>query len=230
MLFDIDGTIITSRGAGLAAVSEALELVCGVQIVTDGISFAGRTDPAIMRDLLSAAGLSESRIEDVVDDCLNTYISVMMRKLTPSAITVLPGVQSLIRRLHTRGDVVLGLLTGNLQDTAYLKLHAAGLGSYFTFGAFGSDEDNRNQLPEVAASRAKSMSGYTFYGSSTVIIGDTPSDIVCAKDFGAYSIGVCTGFFERCELEPFGADLLLDDLSDPDSVVDFIDRIGSAAS
>ncbi len=229
MLFDIDGTIITSRGAGRVAVAEAVRKVCGVEIVADGVAFAGRTDPAIMRDLLSGAGLSESHIEEVIDDCLNTYISVMMRRLTPSLITVLPGVQALIRLVNARTDVVLGLLTGNLKDTAYLKLHAAGLGSYFSFGAFGSDEDNRNHLPEVAVSRAKSVSGHAFDGSSTVIIGDTPSDIICAKDFGAHSIGVCTGFFERSELEPFEADLLLDDLSSPDPVVDFLDRIGPAA-
>ncbi len=225
VLFDIDGTILTSRGTGRKAVASALHQVSGRSINSDGVSFAGRTDPQIMRDLLRVANLSEKEIDDVFIECLDTYVAVLMRTLTPGMITILPGIQSLIHALHARSDVALGLLTGNLQDTAFLKLHAAGLGSYFSFGAFGSDRDDRNELPPIAADRAALTLGTRVAVEKTVIVGDTPNDIECATRYGAHSVAVCTGYFSRSELDLCNADLVVDDFINPDPFFELLDRL-----
>lgn len=228
VLFDIDGTILTSQGIGRKAVKEALSSVCQVDVPSDGISFSGRTDPVIMRDMLSAAGLSLERIDSVFDRCLSAYTRVLTQRLTPDLITVLPGVSQLIRTLHGRDDVTLGLLTGNLKETAYLKLRAAGLGSFFDFGAFGSDREDRYLLPDVAINRALQVTGISFSARQTIIIGDTPHDIGCSNAYGSWSIGVCTGFYDRSQLEKHDPDILLHDLSDPEPVYELITRISTS--
>lgn len=225
VLFDIDGTILKSRRVGRKAVALALRQVSGRSIDSTGVSFAGRTDPQIMRDLLRGACFSETEIDDVIIECLKSYVAVLMQMLTPSMITILPGIQSLIHVLHKRSDVALGLLTGNLQDTAFLKLHAAGLGSFFSFGAFGSDREDRNELPLLAAERAAITFGTQFAVEKTVIVGDTPNDIQCAAGYGAQSVAVCTGYFSRSELDPFNADLLVDDFVDPSPLFALLDDL-----
>jgi phosphoglycolate phosphatase-like HAD superfamily hydrolase len=127
--------------------------------------------------------------------------------------------------LHGQESVTLGLLTGNLQDTAYLKLHAAGLATFFRFGAFGSDMDDRYSLPDIAVSRAFGATGFRFSGTDTVIIGDTPHDVGCAKGFGASSVAVCTGSYDREALSQIGATLLLDDLSDPSPILNLLEIV-----
>lgn len=228
VLFDIDGTILTSQGIGRKAVTEALSSVCQVDVSSDGIPFSGRTDPVIMRDMLSAAGLSVEKIDSVFDLCLSAYTSALTQRLTPDLITVLPGVSSMIRNLHERDDVTLALLTGNLKETAYLKLHAAGLASFFEFGAFGSDREDRYLLPEIAIDRALRATGISFSAGQTIIIGDTPHDIGCSNAYGSWSIGVCTGFHDRIELAQHDPDILLDDLSNPGPVYDLISRINDS--
>lgn len=225
VLFDIDGTILTSRGVGRKAIASALHHVSGISVTSDGVSFAGRTDPQIMRDLLRAGGLSKNEIENVFCECMDSYVAILMRTLIPEMITILPGIQGLIRTLHGRSDIALGLLTGNLKDTAFLKLHAAGLGSYFSFGAYGSDREDRNELPHVAADRAALAFGSPLAVEKTVIVGDTPNDIECAAQYGARSVAVCTGVFSRSELAQCDADLLVDDFMDPEPMFELLDRL-----
>ena len=229
VLFDIDGTILKSQGAGRSAVQEALESVCGPKVTSDGVSFAGRTDPEIMREMLSMAGLSPVEQENLIEECLETYVSVLMRRLKPNMVAALPGVRRLIAILEARTDVFLGLLTGNLKETAYLKLHAVGLGSHFPFGAFGSDKEDRYDLPGIAVERAFKSTGIRFRAHQTVIIGDTPHDIGCATKYGAFSIGVCSGTYDRDQLGLCGADLLLDDLSDPEPILEQLNQLAAGA-
>ena len=229
VLFDIDGTLLTSHGAGRAAVLEALGLACGREVESNGVSFAGRTDRQIMRDLLTGGGLTDARIDDLLDRCLDTYASVFKKNIRPEMVDVLPGVHQLIGLLSAREDVQLGLLTGNLEETAYLKLRVAGLADYFPFGAFGSDGEDRYALPEIALMRAYHATGVQVAATRTAIIGDTPHDIGCANRFGAVSIGVCTGPYTRDELVPCGAQLLLDDLNDPHSVLEVLDAMDRIA-
>jgi phosphoglycolate phosphatase len=223
VLFDIDGTLLTSIGAGRNAVKESMERVCDQEILIEGVQFAGRTDPAILRDLLLVNGFSDERARELLDDCLAAYTSVLMRHLTPSGVHIYPGVRDLVRKMAVDENVVLGLLTGNLRDTAYLKLHAAGLGSYVAFGAFGSDRELRNELPAVAATRAFEHTGLSFKPEKMFIIGDTPHDFECGRSHGAHCIGVSTGLFSHEELATHGPDLLMEDFSDPAALYAYID-------
>jgi phosphoglycolate phosphatase len=222
VLFDIDGTILNSHGAGRHAVEKALTTVCGIPVSPDGIEFAGRTDPQIMWDMLSGAGLSPDRIESVFELCLSSYTSVLMTSMTPARVDLCPGADDLIRRIADQTHLSLGLLTGNLRETAYLKLQAAGLSSFFSIGAFGSDSPDRRDLPEIAVERARSVFGQEFGPSDTVILGDTPSDIDCAHFFGARSIAVATGVFSAADLAECSPDLLVHDLSDTHEILNFI--------
>lgn len=225
ILFDIDGTLLTSTGVGRDAVLVALEQVCGRSIISDGVSFAGRTDPAIIRDLLTANDVAPADINEILPVCMEAYASSLMHLLTPSSVYVFPGAADLVRSLHEADGVLLGLLTGNMRETAYLKLHAAGLGSFFEFGAFGSDRETRNDLPGIAAERAHAFCGELFPPEKTVIIGDTPHDIECGRLHGAHCIGVSTGPFSRAELASHKPDLLLNDFTDPSELFAFLEGI-----
>ncbi len=222
ILFDIDGTLLTSIGTGRRALMEAIQSVCGRSIAVDGVQFAGRTDPAIIRDLMARNEIQSDEAEKLLPAVLEVYTSTLMNLLTPSSVRVYPGVMNLVRKLHSSEDLVLGLLTGNLRETAYLKLHAAGLGSFFPFGAFGSDRELRNDLPEVAAERATATTGHIFAPHKTIVIGDTPLDFECARVHGARCVGVSTGPYSRDELAEHAPDLLMDDFSDPSELYAFI--------
>jgi phosphoglycolate phosphatase len=230
VLFDIDGTLLTSTGAGRNAVKESMERVCEREIQVKDVQFAGRTDPAIIRDLLLVNGFGEEEAQAVLADCLSAYTSALMHHLTPAGIKIYPGVRHLVRSMAADGEIVLALLTGNLRDTAYLKLHAAGLGSFFEFGAFGSDRELRNDLPAVATKKALHHTGIDFAPSEVFIIGDTPHDFACARAHGAHAIGVSTGFFPHEELAGHDPDLLMSDFSDPSALYAYLDEASNASS
>jgi phosphoglycolate phosphatase-like HAD superfamily hydrolase len=135
---------------------------------------------------------------------------------------IYPGVREVLAKLHTRRDVLVGLLTGNIADGASLKLRSAGLHEYFAFGAFGSDSEHRAELPAIAVQRAHERSGVEFRGKDVVVIGDTPSDITCGRSLGVYAVGVCTGRHSREQLLAEGADHVLEDLSDTARVLDIL--------
>ncbi len=222
VLFDIDGTLLSSTGAGKTAIKNSIENVCGRGIQLRGVQFAGRTDPAIVRDLLLVNGFMDDEAENMLADCLKAYTASLMRHLTPSDVHVYPGVRDLVRSMAKDQEISLGLLTGNLQDTAYLKLHAAGLGSYFSFGAFGSDREHRNELPAVAAERAFQQTGLKFEANQMFIIGDTPADFECGRSHGAHCIGVSTGIFSHEQLASHEPDLLLTDFSEPSALFAYL--------
>ncbi|MFQ5568563.1 MAG: HAD family hydrolase [Rhodothermales bacterium] len=219
LLFDIDGTILLTKGVGRRSVEQALSHLCQRSISTKHVSFSGKTDPQIMQDVLLRNGLPASDMATLLPRALKVYAETARRTITPRAMHVLPGVRDLIARLAGDNDVQLGLLTGNLEETAYLKLEAAGLAGYFPFGAFGSDHADREALPPVAVRRARAHTGRTFDGKDVVIIGDSENDILCGRGIGAFAVAVCTGFQSRADLEPHGPDLLLDDLRNHDLFV-----------
>ncbi len=216
LLFDIDGTLLHTRGVGRGAVTDALSDLCGRAITTDGVSFSGKTDPQIMREVLLLNGFDRSEAARLIDDALDAYASVMEARLEPEHVTVLPGVEALLERLGAAEGAHLALLTGNVERTGRLKLRAAGLDGYFPFGAFGSDHADRYQLPPYALRAAEAHTGRAFAGSDVVIIGDTEHDLCCGREIGARSVGVCTGRYGRDALSAHAPDVLLDDLSDAD--------------
>lgn len=225
LLFDIDGTLLHTDGTGRAAVERALEDVVGRPVTTDGVSFSGKTDPQIMREILSANGFDASEANDLTGDVLAAYAGEAMRLLAPERVTVLPGVRPLLERLAATDGVHLALLTGNLQRTGFGKLQAAGLDAFFRFGAFGSDHADRYELPAVAVRRAREQTGRTFAGRDVVIIGDTEHDVGCGRGIGAFSVAVCTGRYGRADLAPHDPDVLLDDLSDADAFFERVVRV-----
>ncbi len=223
VLFDIDGTLLDARGAGRRAMRRTLKEVFGTWGILDSYNMAGRTDQTTIRDVLTAVGISEEEIErrmPLVRRLFPLYLEEELRAHPP---VVLTGSKELVQRLHRRADVVLGLLTGNLEEGAYLKLRYAGFDpAVFQVNAFGSDALTRDELPPIALERAKRLLGITFRGEDVVIVGDTPLDIQCSQGVGAKSVAVATGPFPAEVLRQYGPDVLLPDLRDTHRVESLI--------
>ena len=221
LLFDIDGTLLSARGAGRRAVKVALERVYGTVGAIDHYDLGGKTDQRIVFDVLESAGLSRETVRDRLDEFFDAYARGLHAEIGDGRnITTLPGVAALIERLHVTDGTLLGLLTGNIEEGARIKLTPTGLWSYFSVGAFGSDDVDRRRLPSLAARRARAMMGHAFRPEEVLVIGDTPLDIDCARAFGAVAVAVATGQHSREDLLPHEPDLLFEDLSDVDRVVD----------
>ncbi len=224
VLFDIDGTLVSTHGAGSRAVRHALLEVYGETGPIDSYDFHGRTDPQIVRELLRHAGLEDRAIEARFDELWGVYLEGLERELEkPDANShTLPGVVPLLDALHETGDDLIALLTGNIEPGARLKLSAVDLWDRFDFGAYGSDHERRDRLPAVAQRRALERSGLEFHGHDIVIIGDTPFDVTCGRELGVWTVAVATGKHTPRELEEAGADVVFEDLSDTLAVVDAI--------
>lgn len=219
ILFDIDGTLLTTNGAGRRAFYDALEEVFGTRAAPEGFSFAGKTDPQIARELLAHLGLDDGEIETRLPALWAAYIPNLERELEAAETTRLPGVLPLLEELEASGRAVPGLLTGNIRQGARLKLQAAEIGpDRFVVGAFGSDHGHRPELPAVAVRRAEERTGRRFSGKSVVIIGDTPHDIACGAHLGVRTIAVATGSYPLEALAEHGPDHLLPSLEDLGSV------------
>lgn len=221
LLFDIDGTLLSTDGAARRAFHRGLIQVYGTAGPIDNHVFNGKTDPQIARELLSAAGLRRERIDEGLGDLWNAYLDGLAEEMdaTEHRTRVYPGVRELLDALAQEPDVVLALLTGNVSRGADLKLASAGLRDYFRFGAFGSDHEERKSLPEIAVARARDETGRRFEGRNVVVIGDTPNDILCGGSLGVFTVGVATGGHGRAELEAVGADVVFEDLSDTAAVL-----------
>jgi phosphoglycolate phosphatase len=219
-LFDIDGTLVTARGAGRAAIGRALASTYGVTGPIEAYDFRGKTDHRIVHDLMGAAGLDRDRIEAGLQACLSDYVAELEAVLGDgSRVTVLPGVTDLVRALAARDDAMVGLLTGNIEAGARVKLRPTGLWDLFQVGAFGSDHIDRRRLPAVACERAHGRCGRRFAFEEVTIIGDTPLDVDCARACGAVAVAVATGFHPAEELKACAPDLFFTDLSDVPAVL-----------
>jgi phosphoglycolate phosphatase len=193
VLFDIDGTLITDRGAARDAFAVALETVYGYDGDLSRYDFSGRTDPQIARMVLGDHGLTEHAVDVHLPRLWDIYLKGLGRNATSERVRTLPGMRELVAALHEREDVVLALLTGNIEPGARLKLGPAALNGYFPFGAFGSDSADRNELPPIAVQRASLHCGHRFEGPDIVIIGDSIYDVRCGVPYGATTIAVASG-------------------------------------
>lgn len=214
LLFDIDGTLLETGGVGRKAVESALSELAGQPISTEGVSFSGKTDPQILREVLTLNDVHPDLLNGRFAEVVDAYRAMLPRLLQAAMVRALPGAAALVERLHAEPAVQLGLLTGNVREMAYLKLDAIGLGGYFPFGAFGCDHEDRNALPAVAVERALAHAGRPFEPSDVLVIGDTPRDVECARAYGARVVAVATGRFGRAELAEHAPDALLDSLED----------------
>jgi phosphoglycolate phosphatase len=209
LLFDIDGTLMTSGGCGERALKLAVRDYFGVDDELKDLEIAGRTDTSIARQLLRKYQRDEEKGMEVLEHYLR-HLPILLPQIQGR---LLPGIRELLEILRQRGDVVLALLTGNLARGAEHKLSHYGIWDYFEFGAFADDHHDRNQLGPVAFKRARER-GHTVVAERTFVIGDTPHDIACARACGARAIGVATGGCSYEVLEASRPDVLLRDLSD----------------
>lgn len=225
VLFDIDGTLLLTAGAGRRAILRAVGEVVDPDADIGRIRFDGKTDPQIVMELLSAGRHPTPREPALVARLCDRYVAFLEQELSSPAggTTVLPGVGPLLDRLEQVPGVVLGLLTGNVVPGAALKLRSGGLQpERFVVGAYGSDSHRRPDLPAIAAERARPWFGHVPSGSAVVIIGDTPADVTCGRGIGARSVGVATGSYGPEQLAAAGASAVFDDLTDTERVLERI--------
>lgn len=220
VLFDLDGTLLWTDGAGRRAIHRALVDVLGTPGPIEGFRFDGRTDGEIVQRLAEGAGIPPTGA--LVARVLDRYVACLREEIARPAqrTTVYPGVRELLDALDPRADCVLGLLTGNVREGAALKLASGGLAiERFRLGAFGSDSPHRPDLPALAQRRAKEMLGLDLRGHDLVIVGDTPADVTCGNGVGARAIGVATGSFSVAQLMEAGAYAAFPDLGDTEAVL-----------
>jgi phosphoglycolate phosphatase len=221
ILFDIDGTLLLTEGAGIRAMGDAGKELFGERFTFDGVEFAGRLDPLIWRDLAAANGI------DAVEHHAafrTAYARHLQRRLeaNPTALA-LPGVADLVTALGRERAITLGLLTGNYEETGRIKLRAAGLDADdFAVHAWATDGEIRRDLPRVAMARYERVRGRPIAGESVVIIGDTPYDVDCARHNGCRALAVCTGAYDTAQLSCCGADLVVEDLANTEAVVEWL--------
>ena len=222
VLFDIDGTILHSNGAGRRAMIAALHEIFGAAGPEDH-RYDGKTDPQIVREVMRIAGHHDAHIDERMDALMALYLEHLEREIVHTDTHVYPGVFELLAALERREDTILGLLTGNLREGAYAKLRAAHIDpARFRVGAFGSDHENRPQLPGLARHCAQQELGVTLDGEHMVVIGDTPADIECGRSLGVRAIGVATGAYSVDELLRHQPHAVFETLADTDRVVSAI--------
>jgi len=217
LLFDIDGTLITSGGAGENALRDSLKEGFGVDDDLKGVNFAGATDSNISRAILENNGIAAT--PENIAILLDGYLHFLRQRLPRHQGRVLPGIINLLDRLKGHECCVLALLTGNLVRGAEIKLGHFGVWDYFEFGAFADDHHDRNELGKFARARALEKQGEEFPPERIFVIGDTPRDIACGRAIGAKTVAIATGMYSRAELAEHQPDFLFDDFSDTEAVM-----------
>jgi len=192
VLFDIDGTLISDGGASREAFAAALLDVFDYRGELRRYDFSGRTDPQIAHMVLRDDGWNESEIDARMPRLWEKYIAALEQH-ERTRVRELPGVRGVLDALRDDSRVTLGLLTGNIERGARLKLSGPAFNEYFPFGAFGSDSPHREELPPIAIARAKELSGHRFRGREVVIIGDSIYDVRCGAPHSATTIAIASG-------------------------------------
>jgi phosphoglycolate phosphatase-like HAD superfamily hydrolase len=222
VLFDIDGTLVNCGPQVRPLFASALEEVFGTSGDVDGYAFAGRTDPRIVIDLMTAAGFSPREALAGLPKVRDLYLERLERSLERHGMTLLPAVEELLGRLAARDDVLLALLTGNWEPGARTKLSRFDLNRFFSFGAFGCDGIDRTELPPVALARAAVVAGRRFLPTDTLIVGDSIHDVSCGHAHGIPVLAVSTGRTRPDALREAGADWLIADLREAADAVPWL--------
>ena len=212
LLWDIDGTLLTSGGAGMRALRTPLRELHGIQASLDDIDYAGRTDRHILRQIFTRYDLPMS--EETFTRFLDHYVATLPSELANPGAFILPGVHALLTAAAARPDITQALLTGNVQRGARAKLSFHGLWDFFPFGAFADDSEHRNDLGPHALRRAREHTGVDFPPARVWVIGDTPHDIACGRIIGAQTLAVATGSHNVAALSAHAPTAVLPDLSD----------------
>jgi phosphoglycolate phosphatase len=211
-LFDIDQTLINSGGAGLRALNRACHKLLSIENAVEGITPHGKTDPAIIREIFLGRLGNVPATEKQVSEILESYLEFLKDEVRQSpTYRVLPGILEVLEDLGNRRDVVFGLATGNIERGARIKLERGELNSYFEFGGFGSDSEQRAGLVRVAAEAGRKRCGHPIPAQKVWVIGDTPRDIEAGREAGFQTIGVATGSYSVDQLSDSGASIAISD-------------------
>ena len=223
VLFDVDGTMVLSGGAGHRALKKAIQETFGQADSMDSIRPDGKTDPAIIKEALSRLGKEDCYTEETAKSLFSLYVPFLRDELEQSKnFQVLPGTRELVSSLNRNPEILLGLATGNIEKGARLKLEKAGLNSFFSFGGFGDDAENRTELICAAIGRGRNASS-TNQLDATIVIGDTPRDIVHGKEAGAKTIATASGSYSLEALEAYKPDLAIASLEPIKPILEFIE-------
>ncbi len=212
ILFDIDGTLIDSGGAGVRSLNLAFEKVFSIENAFKDISMAGKTDSQIIKECLQKHGLSPNGDFEAI---IEAYLYHLRKEINNDRKHVKPGIYDILNNLGQMKNIATGLLTGNIEKGARIKLEPFRLNEFFPSGAFGSDHEDRNQLLPIAVERFTKLYKTSIDIEECMVIGDTPRDVECAHIYGAISIGVATGPYSFEELVKAGADYVVKDFSMP---------------
>jgi phosphoglycolate phosphatase len=223
ILFDIDGTLVLTGGAGVRAMNRACAHLIHGEDGMAGVTFAGRTDWSILTDILGNHGhtLDEARLADLRGRYV-AHLAEEIRLPGRGVKDVMPGIRPLLDALQARPDVHVGLLTGNFIDGARIKLEHFDLWKYFPWGAFGDDSPSRNDLVPVAVARAQAHGVDGVLPHRVIVVGDTPNDVECALVAGATPVAVATGSYSMEQLRAAGAEIVFPDLSDSTAFLDLL--------
>ncbi|MCL7963339.1 MAG: HAD hydrolase-like protein [marine benthic group bacterium] len=224
LLFDIDGTLVDTLGAGRAALERAMIEVYDETGPIDELDFHGRTDPSIVRELLGLAGKTGPWISARFPILWRTYLAFLEEELSrrEGQVTLFEGVLDLLEALDGDERYLVGLVTGNLEGGAIRKLRAGGIAERFNYGAYGSDSERRADLPPIAVDRASELIGSRLRTKDAIVIGDTPEDISCARASGARVIAVATGRHGPAELRHFRPDAVVESLAETDDILQIL--------
>jgi phosphoglycolate phosphatase-like HAD superfamily hydrolase len=224
VLFDIDGTLLNSAGMGRASMQRALGMIFGSP-GNPSYRYDGKTDKQIVRDVMRMEGHSDEHIDARMNELIELYLEGLRAGAKSGKFNVRPldGVLEILDALEPRDDVVLGLLTGNVEAGARIKLQAAGIDpNRFRVNAFGSDHEHRPELPAIARRRAGEHLGLELAGERLVVIGDTPADIECGRSLGAKAIGVASGHYTVEQLREHSPYAVFPSLANTAAVLDAI--------
>jgi phosphoglycolate phosphatase len=218
VLFDIDGTLIDSGGAGVRSLELALRELFSIDNGFHDISMAGKTDTQIIKEGLTKHSIpANGNINAVIE----AYLNYLQKEINNDRKHVKPGIYEVLKELKPLQDLGLGLLTGNIEQGARIKLEPFGLNDYFPTGAFGSDDEDRNNLLPVALKRFEELFQQKIETDNCIVVGDTPRDVECAHIYGAMCIAVATGPYSYDALMEAGADYVVHDLLDQNILLQF---------
>jgi phosphoglycolate phosphatase len=211
VLFDIDGTLLVTGGAGAVAWQRAFRELYGVEANIEEHTHAGMTDPEIaeivFREVIGREGSAAERAEAIAG-----YLSHLQEAVNESpGYLIMPGIEELLPRLAGEG-ILLGIVTGNIEAAAHIKLARGDLNRYFAFGGYGSDSRDRTELTKKALERGEQVSGHPLDRAETIAVGDTPRDVKAGHGAGIRVVGVATGSYVVDELSDAGADWSIEDV------------------
>lgn len=220
VLFDIDKTLIKTTKAHGAVFSETFKKVYGIDTNIDIIEHHGMTDIQIVFEVLKKNGLDETAIKSKLEDYIKVVLSSFKERINKEEIILLDGVRELLDELK-KNNVLVGLVTGQLEPFADIKLKRLGLNDYFKVGGFGNEDVSRTNLVKIAIKKAEDNFNFHF-NNNVFLIGDTPRDMKAGREAGVKTIGVMTGIYSKEQLKEGGADFVFPDLKNKEEILKII--------